>query len=290
MRLRRTIALALVAALSCAACSDDDSARDAAPIRPLIDPATTRPGGPTTSTTSTSVAPTPAPTTTAVPLPSDPPASIAAAPATPAASPPPPTAPPAPAERAPYPATIATIDDATRARMSASWRPGCPVPLEDLRLLTLPHWDDAGRSVAGELVVHADAADAMVEAFRRLYELRFPITRMELVDVYGADDQASMRANNTSAFNCREIDGRPGVWSQHSSGRAVDVNPLVNPWVRGSQVDPPEGAPYADRSVHVPGGLYRGDPAIDAFASVGWEWGGNWSGSKDYQHFSADGR
>ena len=108
--------------------------------------------------------------------------------------------------------------------------------------------------------------------------------------MYQADDQASMRANNTSAFNCREIDGRPGTWSQHSYGRAVDVNPLVNPWVRGSQVDPPEGAPYADRSARVPGGLYAGDDAIAAFAAVGWEWGGNWSGSKDYQHFSANGR
>jgi hypothetical protein len=174
--------------------------------------------------------------------------------------------------------------------MSYSWRAGCPVPLEQLRLLTLPHWNDAGQSVRGELVVHADAADAMVEAFRQLYEQRFPIARMELVDVYQADDQASMRANNTSAFNCREIDGRPGTWSQHSYGRAVDVNPLVNPWVRGSQVDPPEGAPYADRTQRHPGGIYAGDAVVAAFASVGWEWGGAWATSKDHQHFSANGR
>jgi hypothetical protein len=190
----------------------------------------------------------------------------------------------------PYAATIAVIDDTARARMTYSWREGCPVPLEDLRLLTLAHWNDAGRSVVGELVVHADVADAVVEVFRRLYDVRFPIARMELVDVYEADDQASMRANNTSAFNCREVDGSPGTWSQHSYGRAVDVNPLVNPWVRGAQVDPPEGAPYADRSVRVAGGIYAGDAVVEAFASVGWKWGGYWSTSKDYQHFSANGR
>ena len=83
--------------------------------------------------------------------------------------------------------------------------------------------------------------------------------RMVLIDEYQGDDQRSMRANNTSAFNCREIDGSPGTWSQHAYGNAVDINPLVNPWVRGDQVDPPEGRPYADRSKRVPGGIYAGD-------------------------------
>jgi hypothetical protein len=235
-----------------------------------------------TSTTATE-APVVAPSTTVdIPATTQPPE------APPSDSAPPESAPP---ESAPsYGATVAPIDESTRARMTYSWRDGCPVPPEDLRLLTLPHWDDAGASVLGELVVHADAADAMVDAFGRLYALRFPIARMELVDVYLGDDDASMRANNTSAFNCREIDGQPGTWSQHSYGRAVDVNPLVNPWVRGTQVDPPEGASYADRSIRVPGGIYAGDEVVTAFASVGWKWGGNWSGSKDYQHFSANGR
>jgi hypothetical protein len=297
VNLRRCLAVALVTAVAVAACGDDDERAAAESLRPLTDAPPADSGAAASAVTTTDTM-APPPTVVTSTTAHDPPASILAAPATtPTAPPPAPTEPPdetrppGPTDaRAPYPATVAPIDDATRARMSASWRPGCPVGLEDLRLLTLPHWDDAGESVVGELVVHADAAGAIVEAFRQLYEQRFPIARMELVDVYGGDDQASMRANNTSAFNCREIDGRPGVWSQHSYGRAVDVNPLVNPWVRGGQVDPPEGAPYADRGARVPGGLYAGDPAIDAFASVGWKWGGDWSGSKDYQHFSADGR
>jgi poly-gamma-glutamate synthesis protein (capsule biosynthesis protein) len=181
------------------------------------------------------------------------------------------------------------LDDAIRARMPHSWRPGCPVPLEDLRLVTVRHWNDQGDVTTGELVVHADSADAIAHVFGDLYAQRFPIARMELVDVYGADDNASMRANNTSAFNCRTVAGT-SQWSEHSYGRAVDVNPLVNPWVRGSTVDPPEGRPYADRRNEVPGGIYAGDGVVQAFAAIGWQWGGYWSGSKDYQHFSANGR
>jgi hypothetical protein len=254
-----------------AACSGDDDIASATPSTSLSTTTTATSRAPTTTTTTL-----PATSTTAVP-----PATTLAPPPTPQTTVP---------SRPPYAAAIATIDVQTQARMTYSWRAGCPVGLEDLRLLTLPHWDDAGRSATGELVVHADVADAVVEAFRRLYENGFPIARMELVDVYQGDDDASMRANNTSAFNCREIDGRPGTWSQHSYGRAIDVNPLVNPWVRGSQVDPPEGAPYADRSVPVPGGIYAGDSTVAAFAAIGWKWGGNWSTSKDYQHFSANGR
>ena len=99
-----------------------------------------------------------------------------------------------------------------------------------------------------------------------------------------------MRANNTSAFNCREIDGRPGVWSQHAFGGAVDINPLVNPWVRGGRVDPPEGAPFVDRDASVAGLIVAGDAVTDAFADVGWGWGGDWANALDYQHFSHNGR
>jgi hypothetical protein len=267
------LAAVVVITVPVAGCTGDD----ASPGRPTTLVPTTLERPVSTSTTATE-APAVAPSTTVdIPATTQPPETV---------SPeivPPDTGPP-------YGATIAPIDETVRGRMTYSWRDGCPVPLEDLRLLTLPHWDDAGESVLGELVVHADAADAMVEAFGRLYALRFPIARMELVDVYLGDDDASMRANNTSAFNCREIDGQPGTWSQHSYGRAVDVNPLVNPWVRGSQVDPPESASYADRSTRVSGGIYAGDEVVTAFAAVGWKWGGNWSGSKDYQHFSANGR
>jgi hypothetical protein len=100
-----------------------------------------------------------------------------------------------------------------------------------------------------------------------------------------------MAANNTSAFNCRSVYGRPGVWSQHSYGWAIDINPVQNPFVRsGGSVVPPAGRAYVDRSKKSPGMIHRGDVVVRAFARVGWEWGGYWMSSKDYQHFSATGR
>jgi hypothetical protein len=127
--------------------------------------------------------------------------------------------------------------------------------------------------------------------FERLYRDRYPIRRMRLIDKYGASDRKSMAADNTSAFNCRFVAGRPGVWSQHAYGRAIDVNPIENPYVTSSgHVSPPAGRPFADRSRKVPGMIHAGDATVRAFAAAGWEWGGNWSWPKDYQHFSSNGR
>ncbi len=171
-----------------------------------------------------------------------------------------------------------------------SWHRGCPVGFADLRLLTVGHWGFDGRSHRGRLVVNRDAAAAMLGTMRRLYRLRFPIRRMRLVDAYDADDRRSMAADNTSAFNCRFVAGSPGVWSEHAYGRAIDVNPIENPYVTASgHVSPPAGTPYAHRSRHRKGMIHRHGPVVKAFASVGWEWAGNWSWPKDYQHFSATG-
>ena len=129
----------------------------------------------------------------------------------------------------------------------------------------------------------------MQAALRTLWEERFPIASMRLVDDFGGDDAASMAANNTSAFNCRRVAGSTS-WSQHAYGRAVDVNPVQNPWVSGSTVDPRAGAAFADRRRVRPGMLVSGAPAVRAFEVRGWGWGGRWSSVKDYQHFSANGR
>jgi D-alanyl-D-alanine carboxypeptidase-like protein len=182
------------------------------------------------------------------------------------------------------------IDAATRERMSGvSWRPGCPVGFAELRLLTVSHWGFDGRVRTGRLVVHRDYAADMVGAMRKLFRLRYPIRRMRLVDAYGADDHRSMDADNTSAFNCRTVAGSPGVWSEHAYGRAIDVNPIENPYVTDSgYVSPPAGARFADRR-HAKGVIHSGGPVVRAFAAIGWEWGGNWSWPKDYQHFSATG-
>jgi hypothetical protein len=200
------------------------------------------------------------------------------------------TAPTTTAATAPvFDAVVSGIDDATRARMPHSWRPGCPVHLEELRLVTLDYWGYDGAEKQGELVVHADHAGAIADVFTRLFESRFPIERMQLVDAYGGDDFASAADNNTAAFNCRSVVGQPGNWSEHAYGRAIDVNPLVNPYLGEPRVNDPRLAPYVDRSVQAPGMVRAGDAVVAAFAAEGWTWGGIWS-TPDYQHFSATGR
>jgi hypothetical protein len=186
--------------------------------------------------------------------------------------------------------SVSTLDAATRARMTFSWRAGCPVSLEDLRILRMTHLGFDGRVHTGELVVHEDHAGAVLGVFRELFDAEFPIERMKLVDEYEGDDDLSMAANNTSAFNCRPSTGSPGEWSQHAYGLALDINPVQNPYVaKSGVVDPPKGAAYVDRSTKAPGVIHRDDAVVQAFARIGWGWGGDWTSAKDYQHFSANG-
>lgn len=175
------------------------------------------------------------------------------------------------------------------AELGDSWRDGCPVAVDELRWVELTHWDYDGNATSGVLVLHADHVDDVIAVFGRLFEARFPVESMQPITAFGGDDNASMRANNSSAFNCRVIDGTTR-WSQHAYGGAIDINPLVNPWVRGDRVDPPEGAAYVERDPAVPGLIVAGDIVTEAFAAIGWRWGGDWDNTLDYQHFSHDGR
>ncbi len=188
-------------------------------------------------------------------------------------------------------ARVQPIPPALRAQMiGVSWRRGCPVGLGDLRLLTLTYRGFDGRAHTGRLVASRDAASALVAVFRRLYAARFPIRRMEPVDRYGGDDYRSIEADNTSAFNCRAATGS-SRWSEHAYGRAIDVNPIENPYVSGGTSSHRGSRPFLDRARHRPGMAYDGGVLVEAFRAVGWGWGGSWSGGvKDYQHFSASGR
>jgi hypothetical protein len=182
------------------------------------------------------------------------------------------------------------LSPALRVRMTGvSWHRGCPVPLAQLRLLTLSYVGFDGRVHTGHLVANADAAAPLVGAFRQLFDARVPIRRMEPVDAYGGSDFASIEADNTSAFNCRPVSGGSG-WSQHAYGRAIDVNPIENPYVSASgATDHRASRPYLDRARHRPGMAWAGGALVAAFSAQGWGWGGSWSGAKDYQHFSATG-
>ena len=152
---------------------------------------------------------------------------------------------PAAAEE-PFRGSVSRLDHATRQLMrGSSWHAGCPVPLDDLRLVRITFLGFDGEAHRGRLVAHRRWAVELLGVFERLYERSFSIRRVRLVDRYGADDRTSMRHDNTSAFNCRTVAGT-SVWSQHASGRAIDINPVENPYVDGSNVSPRRGRDYVD--------------------------------------------
>jgi len=201
-------------------------------------------------------------------------------------------APAAAAPRAPLPefrAVVRVLSAQERDDMTPSvWRRGCPVGLAALRHVSLPFVGFDGRPRRGALVVHNSAARDVVTVFRRLYAARFPIRRMRPIQAYGGDDFASIEADNTSAFNCRAATGS-SRWSEHAYGRAIDLDPLENPYVSGGRTSHRASVPYLDRTDVRPGMAVEGGVAVRAFDAVGWGWGGRWSGIKDYQHFSVSG-
>jgi hypothetical protein len=187
----------------------------------------------------------------------------------------------------PFQASIAPV---TAAELGKSWHPGCPVGPSQLRNVTVSYVGFDGRPHRGTLVVHRDVAVNVRTVFRTLYAQRFPIRRIEPVARYGGDDHRSMAADNTSAFNCRYAQAPgPKRWSAHAYGQAIDVNTIENPYVEGAYVSPPAGRAYIDRSRYRKGMAVAGGVLVRAFASVGWLWGGRWSGTPDYQHFSRTG-
>lgn len=211
-----------------------------------------------------------------------------ATPAPPSAAPPSAAAPPTerPAGQAPAPRPGAVVHRVTTAELGETWRPGCPVGAEDLRRVELDYLDPDGQTRRGSLVVHRDYAADVIDIFADLQRLGYPITKMQTVDNYpGAEDELSMRDNNTSAFNCRPLPGSTD-WSLHAYGRAIDINPLVNPYIdNAGNLEPETAGRYLDRALAEPGMLNAGDPAVRVFTDRGWRWGGAWRNPVDYQHF-----
>ena len=183
----------------------------------------------------------------------------------------------------PVAASVSSITPALATRMKTSYRAGCPVPLSGLRYVKVSYWGYDQRYHVGELVVNASIASATVTAFNALARNHFPIQQMRLVDDFGGNDDNSVKANNTSAFNCRRITNGPG-WSLHAYGKAIDINPWVNPYVY-------QGHPQYGVSTYVSrtpgkGKILRGDATYKAFTAGGFTWGGDWkTGVLDYQHF-----
>jgi poly-gamma-glutamate capsule biosynthesis protein CapA/YwtB (metallophosphatase superfamily) len=191
-----------------------------------------------------------------------------------------------------YTATIESVPSSVQQRMTGSSHDParCPVELTDLRLLTMRYVGFDGRAHTGQMVVHHRHARGLVGVFRELYEARFPIRRMQLIDAYGGDDNRSMAADNSSAYNCRTVAGT-STFSDHAYGAAVDIYPVENPYVTANGVLPAAGRRFVDvdrsRDAETARGvIVADDVAVRAFARIGWKWGGVWN-EPDYQHFYA---
>ena len=188
------------------------------------------------------------------------------------------------------PPFVATVHSVSRAELGHSWHTGCPVGPASLVRLRLSYWNFAAARRLGDIVVARSAAHAVVAVFATLYGDHFPIRSIRPVAAFRGSDDLSMAADNTSGFNCRNaVAAGPAHWSAHAFGLAIDVNPIENPYREGGRWLPSAGAAFANRAhVHagmaVPGGQLNG-----AFAAVGWQWGGRWAATPDYQHFSATG-
>lgn len=182
------------------------------------------------------------------------------------------------------------ISDGVFRRMwKKSYKVSCTVPRSSLRYVKVLHYDINGDIFIGELVCDKDISGDLVSIFRQLFNAKYPVGRMVLVDDYGADDEASMAANNTSCFNYRCVSGTKRL-SKHSRGRAIDINTLYNPYVKRRsdgtlQVRPSAGKPYADRSKNFVYKISRNDLCYRLFKQHGFMWGGDWKHTKDYQHF-----
>jgi poly-gamma-glutamate synthesis protein (capsule biosynthesis protein) len=197
-----------------------------------------------------------------------------------------------------YTAKISPITPKIEHRMRAghSYRDGCPVKLRDLRYLKLQYLGFDGKPHIGEMIVHKDVAKEVTQIFRELYRAKYPIRRMRLVSDYGGSDYCSIEADNTSAFNCRPVTGGKR-WSNHAYGRAIDLNPIENPYIsRSGRIAHKASLPYRVRRHKNP---FRPQdqaliaphaPIVRIFKSRGWRWGGEWHSVKDYQHFDKNRR
>jgi hypothetical protein len=171
----------------------------------------------------------------------------------------------------------------------STWAPGCPVTLADLRYVTVTFRGFDGRAHTGELIVHRTVATGVVTVFRRLFAAGFPIERMHVTTVEERDAAPTGDGNNTSAFACRSAVATTR-WSEHAYGRAIDVDPFQNPYVKGSLVLPELADAYTRRDRGLPGMITPNGPVVAAFRAAGWSWGGSWHSSKDFMHFSVNGR
>lgn len=161
------------------------------------------------------------------------------------------------------------------------------VNIEALSYLKITYWGFDEKTHIGEMIVNKKLAKEVLDIFKEIYEKKYPIEKIKLIDEYDANDENSMKNNNTSAFCYRKI-ANTGKVSKHSLGTAIDINPLYNPYIVGNNISPVNASKYVDRTINKKGIIKRKDDLYNAFIKRGWTWGGEWKGKKDYQHFEKD--
>ena len=186
-----------------------------------------------------------------------------------------------------FEAAIEPVPDNVVAR--STWRDECPVALDQLRYLSIVHWGFDGDRHTGEMIVNSEVAEDVVWVFERLYDAGFPIEQMRVIALEELDSPPTGDFNDTTSFVCRPVVNSPSGWSQHAYGLAVDINPFHNPHEKGNLVLPELASYYLDRTRAEPGMVVEGDIVTQAFAELGWGWGGNWNTLDDFMHFSRNG-
>ena len=189
------------------------------------------------------------------------------------------------------PPFFASVVPVTTAELGASWQPGCPVGAADLRTMRVSYWGFDGARHIGAIVVNRAVTGDVKVIFRALYRARFPIRRMDAGRRATAAATTARWRPTTPPASTAATPSRPGPkrWSVHAYGEAIDVNTVENPYLEGGRVLPPAGAAVPRPSRVRPGMAVAGGVLVRAFASAGWLWGGRWTASPDWQHFSKTG-
>jgi D-alanyl-D-alanine carboxypeptidase len=170
----------------------------------------------------------------------------------------------------------------------STYRSKCPVTLNELSYITMTFWGFDHRAHTGEMIVNSGVAHDVVSVFEKLYRAHFPMEEMRVTTLKEQRAAPTGDTDNTSSFECRPVTLGTS-WSEHSYGLAIDINPFQNPYVRGDLVAPELARAYRDRDWHRPGMIFDGDVVTQAFADLGWGWGGHWNTLKDWMHFSQNG-
>ena len=185
---------------------------------------------------------------------------------------------------------IFEIDDKIFSRIAGkSYKVDCPLPLGELRYLEVLHKNLVGEILRGEMICNERIAADVLEIFKKLFAANYPIEKIRLIDEYDADDELSMRDNNSSCFNFRFVSFTKRI-SRHGYGLAVDINPLYNPYIKtvdGKKIIAPDNsAAFEDREKNFPYKITADDLCVQLFREKNFLWGGDcWDDEKDYQHF-----